>query len=402
MKKMNGLLIKSASAVSAVLLLAGTASAQFPGTNGRLIFTTIGGYVNGKALGTGVFTVKEDRSGLHQFSFPYANSGIDTSASYSPDGTKIAYVGEYVSGNGNWDILVKNADDTGTVTRITSDPGIDIHPRWSPDGSKIVFTRSTSGDREIYVANADGSGGEVVRTTSAAGGGEGGVFTPDGTKIVFIRTGVGGINTVNTTGAAEAGATVVLANGSGILVTQLDVSPDGTKISFINQDSANGSVTSNSARTVAISGGTVTSFAGSANGLTPGYLSYSPDGATIALTGVQDGSNSSVPENIELFSVSGNSTIGVSLQFDAPTGGNSASGTLNSVFWGTNNATLSDNIGSSNFNTNGDTTGLPNTASTFFKNPSNWIPTLLAGGSVLALAIYSRKWFKREFANKKR
>lgn len=389
MKKANGLLIKSASAVSAVLLLAGTASAQFPGTNGRLIFTTIGGNVNGKHMGTGVFTVKQDKSGLHQFSFPFANTGLDYSASYSPDGTKVAYVGEYVSGNGNWDILVKNADDTGTVTRITSDPGIDIHPRWSPDGSKIVFTRSTSGDHEVYVANADGSGGEVVRTTSAAGQGQYGVFTPDGTKIVFIRG--GGINTVNATGAAEAGNTVVLAVGSGINAIRLDVSPDGTKVAFINFDSS-----VYSGRLVPITGGTPSTILSAQNGIQPNYLAYSPDGTKIAVGATRDGSNPNIAGNIELYDVGTGQITGNAFQFD------DSNGSISSLTWGTNNATLSDNIGSSNFNTTDDTTGLPNTASTFFKNPSNWIPTLLAGGSVLALAIYSRKWFKREFANKKR
>jgi hypothetical protein len=43
----------------------------------------------------------------------------------------------------------------------------DWFPRWSPDGSRIVFTSEQDGDPEIYLMQADGTGG--IRLTTAPG-----------------------------------------------------------------------------------------------------------------------------------------------------------------------------------------------------------------------------------------
>jgi TolB protein len=36
-------------------------------------------------------------------------------------------------------------------------PARDGHPKWSPDGKTIGFVSNRSGNRDIYVMNADGS-----------------------------------------------------------------------------------------------------------------------------------------------------------------------------------------------------------------------------------------------------
>lgn len=393
MKKANGLLIKSASAVSAVLLLAGTASAQFPGTNGRIIFQSIGGYYNGVDIGTGVFTIKPDGTGMHQFSFPFLNGGSN-SQSYSPDGTKIAYEAESSPGSGISNIYVKNADDTGTPIHVSTGTIYDRHPRWSPDGSKIVFVRNLASGTEIFVANADGSGGEVRRTThGVTGSGDFPTFTPDGTKIVFAGGGAA-ISRVDATGAADANVTAILNSGSASVFDGLDISPDGNTVVFSNTDSS----TTGSIRTVPYAGGSVTTLVDNSDGTYKFYPSYSPDGTKIAFIRSHSSSSLGYMDRIQTYTVSGGALA--DMYVSGPGGSSQSGGFLYSLFWGTNNSTLSNNIGQDSFNDTNDT-GLPNTASTFFKNPSNWIPTLLAGVSILGLAIYSRKWFKREFANKK-
>lgn len=91
---------------------------------------------------------------------------------WSPDGSKLAFVmdpfvikGQKVESNP--EIWVMNADGGGR-TRLTNSPLSESQPAWAPDGSKIAFTRrhlssdvvadDQSGDGEIWVMNADGSG----------------------------------------------------------------------------------------------------------------------------------------------------------------------------------------------------------------------------------------------------
>src|SRR3954468_21721667 len=57
--------------------------------------------------------------------------------------------------SGNGDVFVMNAHGSSPVD-LTNDPVIDFQAAFSPDGSKIAFTRGTTG--EVFAMNADGSG----------------------------------------------------------------------------------------------------------------------------------------------------------------------------------------------------------------------------------------------------
>ena len=67
--------------------------------------------------------------------------------SISPDGKSIAYVtkeGDFDRHN-NWDIFIKNIEDSGDVKQLTfhdgpdSSPDAGSRPQWSPDGTKIAY-----------------------------------------------------------------------------------------------------------------------------------------------------------------------------------------------------------------------------------------------------------------------
>ncbi|WP_086929632.1 S41 family peptidase [Agarilytica rhodophyticola] len=45
----------------------------------------------------------------------------------------------------------------GLATKLTSDEGSELFPKFSPDGKKIAFSAEYSGNRQVYVMNADGS-----------------------------------------------------------------------------------------------------------------------------------------------------------------------------------------------------------------------------------------------------
>lgn len=79
-------------------------------------------------------------------------AGQVSSATFSPDGKRIAYA---LSKGGNTDIWVSNADGSG-ARKITSSSGLDTAPFWSPTGQEIAFTSDRGGTPQIYVMDAEG------------------------------------------------------------------------------------------------------------------------------------------------------------------------------------------------------------------------------------------------------
>jgi len=123
----------------------------------------------------GLYAVNVDGSGDVQLT-----TGVGVSfPAWSPDGSKIAFSCTVQAGNS--DICVVNADGTGLL-QLTTDPADDHRPAWKPDGSKIAFATSRygldgNGNAVIAVMNPDGSG-----VTSIANG-DAPAWSPDGGRI---------------------------------------------------------------------------------------------------------------------------------------------------------------------------------------------------------------------------
>src|SRR5262245_65218452 len=61
--------------------------------------------------------------------------GVETRPYFSPDGSQVAFSGEY---DGNVDVYVISAEG-GIPRRLTSHPDPDMVAGWTPDGKQILF-----------------------------------------------------------------------------------------------------------------------------------------------------------------------------------------------------------------------------------------------------------------------
>ena len=78
--------------------------------------------------------------GTHQRPIPGSPRDV-TDASWSPDGTRIAFSSYR---DEDPDIYTMRASDGGDVTKLTFNNSVDVSPAYSPDGTKICFVESGS------------------------------------------------------------------------------------------------------------------------------------------------------------------------------------------------------------------------------------------------------------------
>ncbi|QEE12797.1 Tol-Pal system beta propeller repeat protein TolB [Bartonella krasnovii] len=126
-------------------------------------------------------------------------SAIDTSASYSPDGTQIVFSSDR---SGKPQIYKMNADGSD-IQRISLNEGSYSTPIWSPRGDYIAFTKQLSGQFSIGVMRPDGQG-ERILTTGFHN--EGPTWAPNGRVLMFFRKNPGmgpKIYTIDITGRNE-------------------------------------------------------------------------------------------------------------------------------------------------------------------------------------------------------
>jgi len=107
------------------------------------------------------------------------NIGIDTSPSWSPDGTRFAFVSDRA---GSPQIYVKDTG-SGSVRRLTFQGRYNTQPSWSPKGDQIAY--SSFAGSEINIQVIDTQGRSPIQLTRGARQNEAPSWSPDGSMIVF-------------------------------------------------------------------------------------------------------------------------------------------------------------------------------------------------------------------------
>ena len=107
--------------------------------------------------------------------------GINGAPRWSPNGKEMAMV---LSKDGNPEVYVMNIA-TKKLRRVTRHRAIDTEPNWMPDGKSLVITSERGGKPQLYRVNL--TNGKVARLTFDGEMNLGGSITPDGSQLVMVN-----------------------------------------------------------------------------------------------------------------------------------------------------------------------------------------------------------------------
>ena len=207
----------------------------------------------------------------------------------SPDGLRLAFtLAWYPEGSTtlDGDIYVVNLDGTG-LTRLTNAEEMDDQPAWSPDGMRIAFRSQRSGNSDIWVMAANGTGQVNLMTDllPATSSDHNPTWSPDGSRIAYSSDidnfAYPKLWTMSRDGTDKR--RVLPLSGMTDIDGTPSWSPDGTRIAFrrisgmgLSADIAIATIATGQVARITLEG-------------PQGFPSWSPDGSRIAFTSSHQG-----------------------------------------------------------------------------------------------------------------
>jgi dipeptidyl aminopeptidase/acylaminoacyl peptidase len=126
-------------------------SPSFSPDGRTLVFTRDG------AGGSGIWTMNADGSGTADELVPGSASADLSDPSYSPDGQRIVFAS---FGGGTSDVFTVNADGSDQQP-VAATTAFEVEPTFSPDGTKVAYVR---GSGDLYLADPDGGNQAPIPT----------------------------------------------------------------------------------------------------------------------------------------------------------------------------------------------------------------------------------------------
>jgi Tol biopolymer transport system component len=82
-----------------------------------------------------------------------AGNFIESAVQWAVDNLQIIYAAAQPGTPNNHDIIIRNADGSGTPSVVVNDPADDIYPVLSPDGQYVAFSSNRRGAYDIFILN---------------------------------------------------------------------------------------------------------------------------------------------------------------------------------------------------------------------------------------------------------
>lgn len=149
------------------------------------------------------------------------------SATWSPDGTRIAYV----SFENKKPVIYIHSLLTGKRTVLANYKGSNSAPAWAPDGSRLAVVLSRDGGSQIFSIRPDGSDLQRLATSSSIDTEP--RYSPDG-QFIYFTSDRGGGPQIYRMPASGGDAQRITFEGSYNVTPR--VSPDGKSLAYISRN----------------------------------------------------------------------------------------------------------------------------------------------------------------------
>ena len=159
-------------------------------------------------------------------------------ATWSPDGSRIAFLGWDDADPARTGIYTARASDLGDLVRVTTRPGplLDVPLDYAPDGQSIVFYRSAHPDPDPHTGGSlwtvSVNGGEPKEISGASHPADWARWSPDGGRIVFATERLASSGSVWTVSPDGSNLASVFTDPDGGFPITPTWSPNGSEILF--------------------------------------------------------------------------------------------------------------------------------------------------------------------------